>query len=348
MPPTATLEHERTDATSAPGAHAPVGRRSVVVGVGLTAVAVASTGVWFAWRLTHLGLNVVGVTFFLAEVAGLIGGVAVASGLAAANRGRDTFVSEPRDSHWYAHAVADLVGRTRADDLHHSVRTTVRSAPRWQWRDSADAAVVAVLLDGPRRLLMIAAVVVGLMFGVAPFARPAWWAIVALVVGMASLSAAHVTLGRARIRVGDRTRWTYGAIGEVVGRNDVDGVAPRRWVGAIAAVVVVSVAVALRGMSDRWTHGLPAMDDDERAVLFVIGAALILGALFTIQTTPRPTQVDAHLVSRHLEERTARQTVLAAAIVLATVGLVAGLTAHEQLAEPAPTTVPPAAEVADG
>ncbi|MCB0969451.1 MAG: hypothetical protein KDB37_21655, partial [Ilumatobacter sp.] len=152
----------------------------------------------------------------------------------------------------------------------------------------------------------------------------------------------------ARIRVGDRTRWTYGAIGEVVGRNDVAGVAPRRWVGAIAAAVVVSVAVALRGMSDRWTHGLPAMDDDERAVLLVIGAALILGALFTIQTTPRPTQVDAHLVSRHLEERTARQTVLAAAIVLATVGLVAGLTAHEQLAEPAPTTVPPAAEVADG
>lgn len=357
MPPTATIEHEATDRRIDRRARCRVRTdavddqaRSLAVGAGVAMATVGAIGtlVWLAWRVTHLDADPISVAFLLAEVAGLLGGLAVASGLAARWSARSVYLDEPRDSHWFAHSVADLVGRTRADDLHHVVRTTVRAAPRWRWRNSADAATVAVLLDGPRRLLMVVAVTLGLLFGVSPFGPPPWWALVALMIGVAGIGTAHVVLGRGRIRYGDRTRWTYGAIGEVVGRTDVDGVAPRRWVGAIAAAVAVSVAVGLRGMSDRWTHGLPAMSDDDRIVLLAIGAALILGALYTLATSPRPEQVDAHLVARHLEERTARQAVLAVAVVLGMIGLVAGLLPTDQIAEQPPTVSVPAAEVADG
>ncbi len=357
MPPTATIEHESTDERRdrrvrcrARVETVDEQARSLAVGAGVAAAAVGTIGsvVWLAWRITHLGLDPVGIAFLLAEIAGLLGGLAVASGLAARWTARSVYVDEPRDSHWFAHSVADLVGRTRADDLHHDVRSTVRAAPRWRWRDSADAAIVAILLDGPRRLVMVLAVTLGLLFGVSPFGPPPWWALVALCTGVVGIAGAHVVLGRGRIRFGDRTRWTYGAIGEVVGRTDVDGVAPRRWVGAIATAVAVSVAVGLRGMSDRWTHGLPAMHDDDRVVLLAIGAALVLGALYTVATSQRPTQADAHLVARHLEERTARHAVLAVAVVLGVVGLVAGLLPTEQIADPAPTVSVPAGEVADG
>lgn len=357
MPPTAIIEpesiDERRDRRARCRARADTvdeQARSIAVGAGVAMAAVGTIGtlVWLSWRVTHLSLDPVSVAFLLAEIAGLLGGLAVASGLAARWTARSVFADEPRDSHWFAHSVADLVGRTRAADLHHDVRSTVRAAPRWRWRNSADAAVVAILLDGPRRLVMVVAVTVGLLLGISPFGPPPWWALVALGVGFVGIGTAHVVLGRGRIRFGDRTRWTFGAIGEVVGRSDVDGLAPRRWVGAIAAAVTVSVAVGLRGMSDRWTRGLPVMDDDDRIVLLAIGAVLILGALYTLATSPRPTQIDAHLVARHLEERTARQTVLAVAVVLGTVGLIAGLLPTEQTAEPAPTVSVPAAEVAGG
>ena len=357
MPTTATSESETTDERQDRRARCRARvdtvdeqARSIAVGAGVALATFGTLGmlVWLSWRVTHVALDPVGITFLLAEVAGLFGGLAVASGLAARWTARSVYADEIRDSHSFAHSVADLVGRTRADDLHHDLRTTVRAAPRWRWRDSADAAVVAVLLDGPRRLVMVVAVTLGLLFGASPFGPPPWWALVALGAGCVGIGTAHVVLGRGRIRYGDRTRWTYGAIGEVVVRTEVDGVAPRRWVGAIAAAVTVSVAVGLRGMSDRWTHGLPAMDDEDRIVLLAIGAALVLGALYTLATSPRPTQVDAHLVARHLDERTARQTVLAVAVVLGTVGLVAGLLPTEQVAEPAPIVSVPAGEVADG
>jgi hypothetical protein len=265
------------------------------------------------------------VLFLAAELSGAVGAVVVGIGLAGAASPRDVFEDEPRDSHWYAHAVADLVGRTRAADIHRDVRTAVRAAPRWRWRDRADATIAAILLDGPRRLAMLVIVVVGLMFGTTPFGTPPWWAIAALVVGSIAVGLAHVSLGQGRLRPGDRIRWSYGAIGEIVARADIAGVAPRRWIGSVAAVVVVSIAIALRGMSDRWTHGLPAMTDEDRVVLLLVALLLVLGALYTLATSPRPSQQDAHLVARHLDEGTARHSLLAVAVCVGMIGLVAGV-----------------------
>jgi hypothetical protein len=326
MAPTATIEDQQgetdLDAPVATGSRRAAG---TVTGLALLALGAAGFCVWFAWRIAHPVWNVIGLAFFIAEVTGVIGAVVVGNSLARADAGRDVFTDEPRDSHWFAHAVADQVGRTRAADLHRDVRTAVRASPRWRWRDGADAAIAAILLDGPRRLLMLVAVVAGLMFGATPFGRPPAWAVAAMVLGMLGVAGSHVVLGRGRLRFGDRVRWSYGAIGEIVVRDDVANVAPRRWTGAIAAAVAVSVAVGLRGMSDRWTHGLPAMTDDDRTTLLSVAVALVLGALYTVATSPRPEQANAHLLSRRMDERTARQSVLAAAACIGAVGLVAGL-----------------------
>jgi len=324
MPPTALI-HDDTreardtrEAQSGAAVRATGGRLVLVVGL-------AGFAVWFGWRITHPVWHPVALVFLFAELLGVVAAVAVAYGLANADAPRTVFEREPRDSHWFAHSVADLVGRTRAADLHRDVRTAVRAAPRWRCRGAADMAIAGVLLDGPRRLVMLVAVAIGLFLGVSPFGPPPWWALVGLAVGTAGISAAHVALGGGRLRPGDRLRWSYGAIGEIVSRSDVPGVAPRRWVGSVAAAVTLSVAIALRGMSDRWTHGLPAMADGERATVMLIAIVLVIGALFTIHTSPRPTQADAHLVPRHLEERTARQTLLAAVVLVGAVGLLAGI-----------------------
>ena len=217
MAPTATIDHDH--AAAPPNAPAVVSTsRRGRGGLALLALGAVALAVWFAWRMSHPVWHPLAVLFLAAELSGAVGAVVVGVGLAGAASPRDVFEDEPRDSHWYAHAVADLVGRTRAADIHRDVRTAVRAAPRWRWRDRADATIAAILLDGPRRLAMLVIVVVGLMFGTTPFGTPPWWAIAALVVGSIAVGLAHVSLGQGRLRPGDRIRWSYGAIGEIVAR----------------------------------------------------------------------------------------------------------------------------------
>jgi hypothetical protein len=182
-----------------------------------------------------------------------------------------------------------------------------------------------VLVDGPRRLALIAVAVLGLLIGVSPMPVPTAPALVALGIGVGGMSLAMGILSQGRIAVGDRLRWTYGSIGELLIRDDVDGVAPRRWVGTVGTIVVVNLAVALRGMSDRWTHGLPTMANDMRVVAMVYAMTLVVGALYTLVTTAAPQLDNAHIVSRRLEERTARQSALGGAMCVGLIGLIAGI-----------------------
>jgi hypothetical protein len=296
---------------------------------GLAALAVGLGGctAWTTWRIATIDLHPVPIAFLLAELVGLAAAVVVGVALSKAGDPRTVYAvgGGERDCHWFAHAVADIVGRTRSADVHRDVRTAMRAAPRWRPRDTADAAVAAVLAEGPRRLVLVVTAAAGLLLGVAPFAPPPWWALGGAVVGYGAFAASHVLLGRRRLRFGDRQRWSYGAIGEIVSRDDVAGHAPRSWIGAIAVAVALSVTVALRGMSDRWTHGLPPMTYDERVVALVVAVVLVAGALHTVFTTPRPQQPDAHLVSRRLEEANTRHTLLAAAVCIGVVGLLAGV-----------------------
>ena len=52
---------------------------------------------------------------------------------------------------------------------------------------------------------------------------------------------------------------------------------------------------------------------------------VVIGGLYTLRTIPTPKLGNAHLVARRLEERTARQSALGAAVCLGLVGLLAGI-----------------------
>ena len=292
------------------------------IGASLLAVAVVASAVWFGWRLVHLGAHPLAWGYLLTELGGFVGGVVVAVALADTDARCHTFERRHPDSHWFALATADLVGRTSAGDLRARVGSVVRHASRRRASDAAGVAMAAVLLDGPRRLAMVAIVAPGLLLGVAPFPVPPWWAVAAAGVAYGSTALALVAFGCGRLRLGDRLRWSYGAIGEVVGRREVEGHAPRRWLGAMAVAVGLSVAIALRGVSDRWTHGLATMDIDDRLVVLTLGVLLVLGALYTIRTSPHP---EPAAVSRRRDERTGRQWLLAMAVAAVVLGLFAGL-----------------------
>jgi hypothetical protein len=259
------------------------------------------------------------------EVVGAVGGYAVALGLLRADGARDVYEDDPRESHRFAFAVADIVGRTRATDLHRDVRTAVKLARDRHPRQRADLAIAAVLLDGPRRLGLILTLAVGLLLGVAPMPLPPVWAAAAGLVALATSSVAAVALSGGRIRFGDRVRWSYAALGEVLSPTDLANVAPRRWMGTVGAAVVMDLVIALRGMSDRWTHGLPAMSHEERLIGLLLATSVVVGALYTLRTMAAPELANAHLVSRRLEERTARQSALGAAMCVGIVGLIAGI-----------------------
>ncbi len=317
-----------TPTDAAPGRVANARR---VLGFAALATSVGATGGWLAWRAATLSYDPIAIGCLAGEIAGVVLGVIVALALAMARAPRhhladlQAAVSDDDRSADFAVAVADIVGRTRAGDLHHDVRSVVRAARRSMRRELADYAVGAVLLDGTRRLLVIVTVTVGLLVGRAPFPAPGPVPLAAGAVAIVGMSLAHVLLSGGRVRPGDRTRWTFSSLGEIVAREDVDGVAPRRWVGTVAVIVVLDLAVALRGMSDRWTHGLAPMPDDARMTAMLAALTLVLGALYTMATIEAPRLDNAHLVARRIEETTARQSVLGAAVCVGLIGFVAGI-----------------------
>ena len=126
------------------------------------------------------------------------------------------------------------------------------------------------------------------------------------------LAALEADRGEMAMMEFDYFKATASSLGEVIAPNDPADVAPRRWVGTVGTIVVLNLAIGLRGMSDRWTHGLPAMSDDDRLVAMTWAALLVLGGLYTLRTIPTPQLGNAHVVARRLEERTARQSALGA------------------------------------
>lgn len=315
--------NERRRQTEGGGARSAraLSRRRRAAGSSLTALGIAAQVGWVGWHIVTLPANAAAATLLLVEVLGIASSIAISVGLVRTPRHRSVYVDDRRETHRFAFAVADLVGRTRASDVHRDVWLAVHQ--RFP-RRSPDAAMLGVMLDGPRRLVLVAAVVGGLLLGWAPIAVPPVAAVVSLIAGLMLVAAAHVVLTVGRVRFGDRTRWAYASIGEIVGGTDPDGHAPRRWVGTVASVVTVNIAIALRGTSDRWTHGLDPMARDERTATMLLALVVVLGALYTMATMSAPALDDSHR-SRRLEERGARQSALGATVAFGLLGLFAGV-----------------------
>jgi hypothetical protein len=298
--------------------------RRRVGGLVLLAASGAASTIWLCWRAAQLGLHPVELAIFLTELVSVWSGLLVGIGLASAPAQRAVFDGDPRESFRFAFAVADAVGRTRSTDLRVDLVASWRAL--WHRRTQLpDLAMAAAFSDGPRRLVLVVSLTLALLLGVAPMPLPPAWAIACGAAALVLMSGSHVLLGAGRIRFGDRVRWSSAALGEVCAGTDRDGVAPRRWVGTVAAVVALNLAGALRGMSDRWTHGLASMSADGRLVTMLIANVVVLGGLYTLRTTAAPQLENAHLVSRHTEERTARQAALGAAVVIGLIGLLAGI-----------------------
>jgi len=294
------------------------------VGMSTLSISTIAATAWLCWRAGHLGLHPIELAVFATELVSIVSGVIVAVGMARATDPRRVHGNDPRESFRFAFAVADIVGRTRALDLRVGLASAFRVLRR-PGAQLADLSMAAVLVDGPRRLALVVTMTLALVIGVAPIPLPPPWAIAFGIAAMALMSCTHVLLSGGRIRFGDRVRWSSAALGEICSGADREGVAPRRWVGTVAVVVVLNLSVALRGMSDRWTHGLAPMDADDRLMTMAIAIMVVIGSLYTLRTTAVPQLANAHLVSRHTEERTARQSAIGGAVLIGLIGLLAGV-----------------------
>ena len=228
-----------------------------VLGLGRDGVGSAGSTGWLAWRAT-LGAASVPILVLLIE----------SSGWRRTGRPSPRPVGDdphgagrrPPTSRRYPARRCRRVGRTRARTCsatfatRYRDRPSVAAAPARRLRDgSCDGRRPASLGDRAARRCRLA-------HRRRPIERPSPLAVGFVIAAVVGTSIAHVALSGGRIRIGDRIRWSYSTIGELVARRDIDGVAPRSWMGTIATIVGINVAVALRGMSDRWTHGLPPMD----------------------------------------------------------------------------------------
>jgi len=289
------------------------------------ALGLLAWSVWIGWRLSTLHLHLVPLMALFVEIVGALSGIVIAVALLRAEQPREVFGQDRGDMDRFPLAVADVIGRTRATDLRRDLAPAARTVLKGRPPRSADVAMAAMLVDGPRRLLAVVAITLALLVGVTPLPMPSPPMLVVAAVAIVAIATSHVLLGEGKVRFGDRLRWSYAAVGEVLVRDDLEGVAPRKWVGTVATVVVVNLAVALRGMSDRWTHGFEPMTADDRAVTMTMAFFLVAGALYTLRMSTTPQQDNVDIVSRRLEERTARQSALGGAVCIGLIGLLAGI-----------------------
>ncbi|MGH9132926.1 MAG: hypothetical protein ACRDZZ_03255, partial [Ilumatobacteraceae bacterium] len=275
---------------------------------------------WAAWltgRLLAASAHPLWVGVFATEVIAVITGVAVAVLVGVRPHppmGPDTDGSSPdrggNDPNWYPTAVASL--------LRLRVEPDLRAAVRGAWRPAfsrgtpiADRVIALVRFDGTRRLAAIAALAVSLLLGVAPLGDPSPRLLGAAVTGLVLTSLGTMLLTGGVIRPGDRLCWSFASIGLSVGPVERDGAMPVRWAGVMGSIVILNLAVALRGLSDRWTHGLPPMADADRVAAMAAALMFVAGGLVTLRRL-QPPEAGQYVATRRLDERSARQTALGA------------------------------------
>jgi hypothetical protein len=308
------------------------GRQLGGAGVALGTVAWA---IWLAGRLAGASAHPLWVVLFATEVLGVVTGAVVAVAIARrplpraapratpCNAWSDPGRRDGSDPDSYPTAVAGLLGVATEPE----VRATVRGA----WRPAfsahtpiADRALALVRFEGARRLGAIVGLALCLLLGVAPLERPSPWLLGAGATGLVLTSIGTTMLAGGVIRPGDRLRWSFASIGLTVGPAEPSDAMPVRWAGVMGSIVALNLAVALRGLSDRWTHGLAPMANAERVTSMSAALLLVAAGLATLRHL-QPPEPGRYFVSRRLEERSARQTALGATAVAGLLGLLAGI-----------------------
>lgn len=320
-----------------------VGRSSCVAGL-LAWLA------WLAWRIGGPVTGVVGAAALLLELVAFAAAVVVTVGLGVADAtsrpGRRTdLAAGARSARQSPHVLtgaalgldSDVTDRAieRPDGSDDTGEVAwarhglgVLAAPTRRRGSSAPSATEAAwsvfALDGLRRMSFVALLIVVLFTGDAPFGVPPW-PIVALLAGsQVLLAVGHWLLSERLLRPGARLRASMASVGAGLG----DGVSrtglPIRWAATMATLVALNVTVALRGLSDRWTHGLGAMPHDQRVAAMSVAVGLVVTGLSALRSLPQP-DLGFYGATRRLEESSTRRLALGATLAVAVLGFTLGV-----------------------
>lgn len=325
-------------------------RASIWVGRALVVGALGAWLGWLAWSLTSSARDAIGLVVLTVQFVAFAAALVVSAGLwlappattrYARTSGRptpmpvlvadalgldrtlvtlagrpDVAADDTGEVAWARRGVAVLAARNgRPGPGSHGVRLHGLRLREAAW------SVVAV--DGLRRAATVAVLVAVLFTGRAPFDRPAWHHVALLVGGVAGVSVGHWLLSGGRLRPGARLVWSMASVGAGLGDGRSRSGMPIRWAATMATMVVLNLAVGLRGLSDRWTHGLGPMAHDARVGAMSVAVGHVLLGLLALRSMPRP-ELGFYGANGRLEETSTRRLALGGTIAVAALGFLAG------------------------
>ncbi|HSP28779.1 MAG TPA: hypothetical protein VLN74_09540 [Ilumatobacteraceae bacterium] len=298
--------------------------------------------IWLAWRVTSSPVGLVSVVVLVLEVMAFLVAIVLSAALwSLPGRSR-----RPATSAGLPDVLVELFGLDElgtveahgADDTGEvaRARTGLRLLdPRTRRETTAGRQFVGrrqlaltawalVAVEGIRRMLFVGVLVVVLLTGRLPFEMPGWSVLAALMAAQLSFTISHWLLSGGVLRPGVRLRWSMATIGAGLGDGASRTGLPIRWTATLATMVVLNLAVALRGVSDRWTHGLGPMPHDERVGAMVLSWWLVIVGFTALRTLVKPS-LGFYGATRRLEETSTRRLALGTTLAVALVGFIAGV-----------------------
>lgn len=298
---------------------------------------------WLAWRVSAPPRDLVGGAVLLLELVAFAAALVVTAGLWTSVVHRSPYVRRAGRPTPVPIVMAEVLGLDRdflepvgrsalgADDTGEIAwarrgLAVLGRADRCSGRDVAlrEAAWSVVSVDGLRRMMSVVVLVAVLFSGRAPFERPPVVPVALLAGGVVGVSVGHWLLSAGRLRPGRRFVWSMGSVGAGLGDGTSRSGLPIRWMTTMATMVALNLAVALRGLSDRWTHGLGPMAHDARTVAMSASFVLVGAGLLALRTLPNP-DLGFYGATKRLEETSARRLALGGTFAFALLGFVVGV-----------------------
>ena len=307
------------------------GRLASVVGL-------AAWSTWLAWRVSSAPVDPIGVLVLVLEVAALLVSLVLSAALwsfgSVPGQSRPSSRSAP-----LVDVVGEMLGVTDlatehacgADDTGEVARARrglalldPRASRALVGPPVAVTAWALVAVEGIRRMVFVAVLLVVLLTGRFPFELPSWSMLATPAVAVVSFSVSHWMLSGGTLRPGVRLRWSMASVGAGLGDGTSRSGLPIRWTATLATMIALNLAVALRGLSDRWTHGLGPMPHHERVVAMLVSWWLVLVGFAALRILAKPS-LGFYGATRRLEETSTRRLALGTTLAVALIGFAAGV-----------------------
>lgn len=325
----------------------PVPASRSVVGTIVSGAGLIAWFAWLLWRAASLNGSIVNMTILALELVAFAASLVVCAGLAVSRPPRrrnrratdrdcqlPVLLAEALDLGEVINEKADVrrIGNDDTGEIAWARRgiSVLRGQRRLGARtrlasdNLREAAWSVVALDGLRRVCSVIVLLVVLFTGVTPFDMPSTRRLALLVAGIGLVSIGNWFSSGGHLRPGARLVWSMASIGAGLG----DGISrtglPIRWVMTMATLVVLNIAIALRGMSDRWTHGLQPMERDIRIAAMSIAVGFVMVGGLALRRMPRP-ELGFYGATGRLEEHSVRRLALGLTLAVAAVGFIAGV-----------------------